>query len=98
IGFADSLTKLGMPSGSAAVDQNAAGLLDWVLGCPTQPCPKSGYQFAITGVSGNPVINYSIIATPVAVGQTGYRGFCSDQLTKMMYDPNGGSNCTTPLQ
>src|SRR5437879_5955560 len=56
-GFADTLTKLAMPAGSAPVSSTAAGLIDWVLGCATQPCPKSGYTFAITGATGTPVVN-----------------------------------------
>ena len=97
-GFSDNLAKLGTPTGSAAVSSAAAGLLDWVLGCATQPCPKSGYQFAVTGVVGTPVVTYSLTATPVAVGQTGYRGFCSDQLSHMTYDPSGGTACTRDVQ
>ncbi len=98
-GYADNLTKLGRPSGSSAVSSSASGLLDWVLGCAAQPCPKSGYQFAITNPSGSPVVvGYSLTATPVVVGTTGFRGFCSDQLRNMFYDPAGGTNCTSPLQ
>ncbi len=98
IGFADNLAKLGMPSGSGAVSPTSAGLLDWVLGCPSQPCAKSGYEFAITGAVGNPVITYTLTAVPSAPGQTGVRGFCSDQMTHVSYDPVGGTNCATPLQ
>ncbi|HZQ90403.1 MAG TPA: prepilin-type N-terminal cleavage/methylation domain-containing protein [Terriglobales bacterium] len=97
-GFSDNLAKLGSPSGGTPVSSAAAGLLDWVLGCATQPCPKSGYQFAITGVSGTPVNTYSVQAVPLIPGQTGYRGFCSDQLSHMTYDPAGGNNCTAALQ
>jgi prepilin-type N-terminal cleavage/methylation domain-containing protein len=97
-GFADSLTKLGMPAGSAAPDSTAAGLLDWVLGCASQPCPKSGYQFQITNPVGTPVVSYTLNATPVALGQTGYRGFCSDQLSHVAYDPTGGTACTKDVQ
>src|SRR5437868_6531959 len=43
VGYADALTKLGMPTGNAAPSSSAAGLLDWVLGCASQPCGKSGY-------------------------------------------------------
>src|SRR5690242_364805 len=37
VGYADALTKLAAPT-SGGVDQYHAGLLDWVLGCSTQPC------------------------------------------------------------
>jgi type IV pilus assembly protein PilA len=80
------------------VSSASSGLLDWVLGCATQPCPKSGYNFSIINPTGSPVVNYTITAVPVAPGQTGYRGFCSDQLSHVSYDPSGGTNCTQDVQ
>ena len=98
-GFADTLTKLSMPSGSNPVGSQNAGLIDWVLGCASQPCPKSGYTFAITGTnSGTPIVTYGLTAVPLVPGQTGFRGFCSDQLSNMKFDVAGGTNCTSPLQ
>ena len=97
-GFADNLTKLGMPTGTSLPSSAASGLLDWVLGCAAQPCPKSGYNFSIANPSGTPVVNYTLYAIPVAPGQTGYRGFCSDQLSHVSYDPSGGTNCTNDVQ
>jgi hypothetical protein len=38
---------------------------------------KSGYNFALSGVSGTPASTYQFIATPLAVNQTGTRYFCS---------------------
>lgn len=98
VGYADALTKLAAASGGGPVTSNNAGLLDWVLGCATQPCTKSGYQFAIINATGTPVSAYQVTAIPQTPGQTGRRGFCSDQVPKMQYDPNGGTACTTPLQ
>lgn len=98
VGYADQLTKLAAASGGGGVSSTNAGLLDWVLGCSSQPCSKSGYAFAITNATGNPVSGYEVTAVPTLLGQTGRRGFCSDQVPKMMYDPNGGTNCSTPLQ
>ena len=97
-GFADNMTKLGSPTGTTPVSSASSGLLDWVLGCATQPCPKSGYQFSITNVAGTPVTTYTITAIPTAFGQTGVRGFCSDQLSHVSYDPAGGTNCTQDVQ
>jgi len=97
-GYADNLTKLGMPPSGTPVSSSAAGLLDWVLGCATQPCSKSGYNFSIVNATGTPVVNYGLRAAPLVVGQTGYRGFCSDELAKMTYDPTGGTTCTLALQ
>jgi type IV pilus assembly protein PilA len=98
VGYADRLTKLAAPPAGQPVGPNAAGLLDWVLGCASQPCPKSGYQFSITNTVGTPVSGYMIVATPLLKGQTGRRGFCADQVPRMTYDPNGDGNCTTALE
>src|SRR3569833_2207761 len=83
-GYADNLAKLGAPT-SGSVRSANAGLLDWVLGCSTQPCVKSGYQFAITGVNGTPVSAYTVTGTPSSPGNSGIRGFCSFQMTPVMY-------------
>ncbi len=97
-GYADKLTKLATPQPGQPVSKDAAGLLDWVLGCANQPCPKSGYQFSIINVTGTPVTGYQVVATPLLKGQTGRRGFCGDQAPRITYDPNGGTACTVPLQ
>ncbi len=98
-GYADNLTKLGAPAGGGPVTANNAGLLDWVLGCAAQPCGKSGYQFAIVNAVGAPIVTaYSVTGVPITPGQTGVRGFCLNKLTLITYDPNGGSNCTTPIE
>lgn len=99
VGYADSLAKLAFPASGGAIDQNHAGLLDWVIGCASQPCSKTGYQFSIVNATGSPIINnYSVTAVPVSQGNSGVRGFCSNQLSNMTYDPNGGTNCTNTLQ
>ncbi len=51
-----------------------------------------------TNTSGVPISTYSVWGTPVTLGVTGYRGFCSDNMNPVLYDPNGGTNCTMPLQ
>jgi prepilin-type N-terminal cleavage/methylation domain-containing protein len=96
-GYADNLAKLGAPTSGPVTSANS-GLLDWVLGCATQPCTKSGYQFAITNVSGMPVDTYSVVGTPSSPGTSGIRGFCSAQMNPIMYDPAGGTACTVNLQ
>ena len=97
-GFTCSLPSLGPPAGSAAATSTAAGLVDAVLSSGV----KSGYSFALTGctAAGSTSINvsYTSQGLPVAVGQTGQRGFCSDQLRNMFFDAAGGTNCTSPLQ
>jgi type IV pilus assembly protein PilA len=73
-------------------------MLDWVLACASQPCRKSGYDFTIIAVPGSPIVSYTLTAVPAAVGQTGVRGFCSDQITTVTADPAGGTACTMILQ
>lgn len=97
VGYADDLAKLGAPTSGNATSANA-GLLDWVLGCPSQPCPKSGYKFSIVNPTGTPVSSYGVIGIPQVVGQTGQRGFCSDKMNPLLADLSGGTNCTVPLQ
>jgi type IV pilus assembly protein PilA len=98
IGFADELTKLAYPAGGGPIDSNHAGILDWVLGCSAQPCPKAGYLFSISNATGTPISQFTATATPQLQGQTGRRGFCLDQIAKITQDPNGGTSCTQPLE
>ena len=64
---------------------------------------KSGYTFSIgncTKVNNNGtdrITGYSVTATPLTVGQTGNRSFCSDQFGAIKFDPAGGTNCTQSL-
>lgn len=98
VGYADELAKLGAPDSGGPTPERS-GILDWVLGCATQPCKKSGYQFSITNLQGSPTIeSYSAVGVPAVPGRTGIRGFCSDRMNPVMVDPNGGSNCTDPLR
>lgn len=97
-GYADNMTKLG--GNPMAPTPASSGLLDWVLGCAAQPCPKTGYNFAIMNpvVSGGQVVGYDLWAWPLTV-TSGKRSFCSNQLTEMSVDDNGGNPpvCTRPL-
>ncbi len=63
-----------------------------------------GYTFVISNcrrstVNGqNLYIGYQITAEPKIVGETGDRGFCTDESGEILSDPKGGINCTEPLQ
>lgn len=98
VGYADELTKLAYPSSGQPIDANHAGIIDWVLGCTSQPCPKAGYQFSIGSTVGTPISSFTAVATPLLQGQTGRRGFCLDQIARITQDPTGGTNCTQPLE
>ena len=94
LGFTCSLSSLG-PAGSTATSA-AAGLVDAVLSSGV----KSGYSFLLTSctAAGSTAINvtYNSQGSPVAIGQTGQRAFCSDQSGVIKYDAGGnGANCTT---
>jgi len=94
-GYAKDLASLG---GTGSPTSAHAGLLDWVLGCASQPCPKSGYLFNIIDATGTPVNAYGVTGTPAVTGTSGNRGFCSDNMNPVKFDPNGGTNCTMDMK
>lgn len=97
IGFADSVTKLGGAPGGP-VTQNSAMILDWVLGCASEPCSRSGYNFYIESTIGTPPAAFKAVGVPIPpLGKTGNRGFCSSQANLLLADTAGGTNCTTAL-
>jgi len=98
VGYANTLNELAASASTTSASSTNAGILDWVLGCTSAICPKSGYNFQLANVSGNPVSTYSVWATPITLGTTGYRGFCSDNMNPVLVDPTGGTNCTQALQ
>jgi type IV pilus assembly protein PilA len=97
VGFADDIAKLGpLPPGTPATPAHA-GLLDFVLGCAAQPCQKSGYSFAVDQTSGNPINFFRATGQPLTFQRTGVRGFCASTPGNVTADPNGGTNCTDPI-
>jgi prepilin-type N-terminal cleavage/methylation domain-containing protein len=99
VGYASTLNMLAAPT-SGPISSNNAGVLDWVLGCTTTVCPKSGYNFQLYNVTGSPVVSgYSVSGVPMTIGITGYRGFCSTNMNPVMYSTDGSTaNCNQPLQ
>ncbi len=67
--------QMGALAGTACAPPTSAGacLIDTQLASGS----KSGYSFALSGVSGTPASTYQVIATPLAVNQSGTRYFCS---------------------
>lgn len=94
-GFPVNLSDLGGASPCSATPTSAC-LLDTLLSSGT----KSGYTFLWTGDGATPSVGYTIAATPLAVGSSGQRMFCSDQGEVIRYDPTGsGCNGTSlPVQ
>jgi type IV pilus assembly protein PilA len=99
-GYACALASLGGDPKSGAPTATAAQFLQADLASGV----KSGYIFSIgncTKVNLNGtdrITGFQVNAIPQTVGQTGNRGFCSDQFGTIKADPAGGTNCTQPLQ
>src|SRR5579859_5419543 len=94
LGFTCTMASLG-PAGSVATS-SAAGLVDAVLASGV----KSGYSFVLANCTAagttNINVTYNSQGSPVAVGQTGQRAFCSDQSGVIKYDAGGnGASCTS---
>ncbi len=99
-GYACALTALGGDPKSGPPTPAAAQMLQGDLSTGV----KSGYIFSINNctkvnLSGTDrITGYQVTAIPQTVGQTGNRGFCSDQFGTIKADPAGGTNCTQSLQ
>lgn len=98
-GYPPSLAALGGIS-TAAATCDASILIEENLS--TAPNQKSGYQFAYIGENGafspqppncgSPGYNgYLSTATPISVGQTGQRSFCSDTPGVIHFDITGAT-------
>lgn len=99
-GYACALTSLGGDPKSGPPTPAASQMLQGDLTSGV----KSGYLFTINNctkvnLSGTDrITGYQVFAVPQAIGQTGNRGFCSDQFGTIKADPAGGTNCTQSLQ
>jgi type IV pilus assembly protein PilA len=96
VGFASTLANMGGTSCSPPTSTGAC-LIDTQL----QTGTKSGYSFALSGVSGTPASTYQVIATPLAPNQTGTRYFCSFADAVVRANTTAITSCDTtqnPLQ
>jgi prepilin-type N-terminal cleavage/methylation domain-containing protein len=95
IGFPPSLAALGGAAPCTASSATAC-VLDEVLSSGT----KSGYNFNYIGDGLTPSVSYTISATPVQVGSSGQRMFCSDQTSVIRFDSSGSgcTNTSAPIQ
>ena len=51
---------------------------------------KSGYNFVVAGLTGSPVVvTYTATGLPSAVGQSGQRGFFTDQSGVIRFTTDG---------
>ena len=98
-GYACSLSALGGDPNTGPPSANAAQILQSDLTSGY----KSGYIFTInnctreTDNATGRFTGYQITAVPQKVRKTGDRGFCADQSGAIMFDPDGGTNCTQTL-
>ena len=87
-GYPATLASLGGAVPCTATSAQSC-LLDQVLAAGT----KSGYGFVWTTDGNTPSVGYTINGTPISVGSTGQRMFCSDQAGVIRYDTSG-AGCT----
>jgi len=99
-GFACSLAALGGNGASGAPTPEAAQ----IIGDDLTSGHKAGYTLVISDCSKKTVdkhdvfVSYKITAVPDRPGQTGVRGYCTDESGVIRFAPKGGSNCTELLQ
>ena len=94
-GYPAALADLGGASPCTASSTTAC-LLDTVLSGGT----KAGYTFVWTTDGNTPSVAYTLTGTPVSVGLSGQRMFCTDQTGTIRFDPSG-AGCTAssnPIQ
>jgi prepilin-type N-terminal cleavage/methylation domain-containing protein len=102
VGYSQSLTSLG-PNGvvctaAGVVDQTHACLIDGTIGCAAAngPCAKSGFNYFMGGTApgaGQPAANYIVSASPLSIGFSGDKNFCSEPDAVIRKTPDG----TAPL-
>jgi type IV pilus assembly protein PilA len=95
VGFPPSLAALGGAAPCVAASTTAC-LLDQVLSAGS----KAGYTFIYTGDGITPSVTYTITATPISLGLSGQRMFCSDQTSVIRFEPSGAgcTNASAPIQ
>ncbi len=90
VGFG-TLAALGGAAPCTTASSATSCLIDSTL---SNTAVKSGYNFAITNLTtgGGPiVVTYNATAVPSVVGQSGQRGFFTDQSGVIRYDPTGAA-------
>jgi len=95
VGFPANMADMGGANPCSATSTTACILEDAIA-----QGTKSGYAFAWTGDGATPSVAYSLLGTPLVVGSSGQRMFCTDQTGVVRYDPSG-AGCdmsSSPLQ
>jgi len=88
VGYPTNMADMGGANPCTATSTSAC-LVDDSLAQGT----KSGYALTWVGDGATPSVAYSITGTPLVVGSSGQRMFCTDQTGVIRYDPSG-AGCT----
>lgn len=91
-GYPANLADLGGVNPCVATATGAC-LVDNTLAAGT----KSGYSFVWIGDGATPSVAYTLNATPLVVGSSGQRMFCTDQAGVIRFDPSGAGCTATSL-
>lgn len=92
VGFPVNLSDMGGVNPCSATSTSAC-LLDDMIAQGT----KSGYAFTWAGDGQTPSLAYTLGATPLVVGSSGQRMFCTDQAGVIRYDPSGAGCSSASL-
>ena len=92
VGFASALTSLGGPNCNPPTSTSAC-----IIDDPLAAGQRSGYNFALSNVSGTPASSYNIIATPSAYNSSGTKYFCANEDSVVRYSYTAISTCTNSI-
>jgi prepilin-type N-terminal cleavage/methylation domain-containing protein len=87
VGFTALASLGGAAAACTTATSAAACLIDDSLA--KAPNTKSGYTFAMTMGAQTPIVTYTLTGVPQATGQSGQRGFYSDQSGVIRYTTDG---------
>jgi type IV pilus assembly protein PilA len=93
VGFT-ALAALGGAAPCTAAVSTASCLVDAVLAPSAGNGVKSGYSFVVAPGTTVPAVTYTSTGTPLVLGQSGQRTFCSDQSGVIRANATSGT-CTT---
>jgi prepilin-type N-terminal cleavage/methylation domain-containing protein len=95
VGYADTLVKLGPGN---PCDKTHACLVDFLVGCTTEPCPKSGYTFFMTSDSkAEPFTDYAATGTPLNWNASGSKNYCTADDGVLRYEKVPSTSLTAPV-
>ena len=95
VGFAKDLLKLGP---GTPCDKTHSCLVDFLIGCAAEPCPKSGYSFFLVSDSASePITDYTVTATPISWANTGQRNYCTTEDGVIRFQKTAASSLSSAV-